>query len=135
TLTSAIGAPLLPVTRPVKLAVGPAWAGVPSRTKMKRRNSARRNGLRPYPLGMVRIGIQIGVQQLLAIRFRAASWRLDCDKNGVDLGQDFGVVELEDPAVLLLIVDVKHSQALRRFLSGFALSPGLKGGAGLQIEG
>src|SRR5947209_12498623 len=86
-------------------------------------------------LRMVGSRIQVGVQQLLAVGLCAAPRRLDSHKNGVDLSQHFGIVELQHPPVLLLVVNIKHTETLRRFVPRFTLSPRLKCGPRLQIEG
>src|SRR5450432_74988 len=124
TLASARGAPVLSVTRPARLAVGPAQAAW-----------ARRRIKRPSPLRMVGSCIQVGIQHLLAVGLHAAPGRLDCHKNGVDFRQNFGILELEHPTVLFLVVHVKYTQTPRRIVPGFTLPPSLKRGAAFQIEG
>src|SRR5471030_222076 len=127
TLTSATGAPVVSVTRPVRLAVGPAQAGCAAGIMTK--------AAAPSTLRMVGSGIQVGIKHLLAVGLHASAWRLDGHKNGVDLRQHFGILEFEHPSVLFLVVDVKYTQTLRRFVPGFPLPPGLKRGAAFQIEG
>ena len=59
---------------------------------------------------MVGIHSEVREQKRFAARLFASAARFDCHKNGVDLRQGLGVVELQNPTLLGSIVFVEDAQ-------------------------
>ena len=58
------------------------------------------------------IGVQIGIQERVASRLQAAFLGLQSNEDGIDLGKNLGIVELEDPAFIVPGVGIEDTQAL-----------------------
>ena len=71
---------------------------------------------------MIRVRLEVGVKQFVAGGFGASARRLDSHEDRIDFRQNVRVLELEHPAILLLIVHIKDAEALRWVLSGPAHS-------------
>src|SRR6266566_6850917 len=78
-------------------------------------------------LGMIGVRLQVGVEELAARGPRTPTRALDGHKNRVDFGEDAGVLKLEHPTVLFLIVHKKDAHALSCTLGRPAGSPNLEG--------
>src|SRR5258708_477262 len=73
---------------------------------------------------MVGLALQVGIHQLVALRLAEAVARgLDGHEHRVDFVQDLWIVVLEDPALLRLIVRIKHPQAPRALAWALFLAP------------
>jgi hypothetical protein len=87
---------------------------------------------------MIRLEAEIGKEQPLATGMVAASVRLNGHEDGVDVGEEFGIIALKHPMLFCRIIRVQDPEVYG--MSGvLALpSPSLKGGgfadAGLLIE-
>src|SRR5207248_8636481 len=77
----------------------------------------------PNKLGMVWLCVEIGVEQFGACGFLASAGWLCRNKNCVNGRKDCGIVKLEYPPVLLLVVLVKHPKALRGQSRRFLIAP------------
>src|SRR5262245_19066657 len=75
---------------------------------------------------MVGIRVKVCVKEFASCGLRASAWRFDRHKNRVDFRQNARVFELEQPAVLFLIVYKKDSEAFGRILSGSTRPPNLE---------
>src|SRR5262249_7948804 len=75
-------------------------------------------------LGMVGLRAQVGVHQLMALRVAASfSGRFHGDKDGIDLIQDFRIVQPEHPSLLGVVVRVEDSETPWLLIRTFALAP------------
>src|SRR5262245_25764102 len=75
---------------------------------------------------MIGIRVEVCVKEFASRGLRASAWRFNRDKNRVDFRQNARVFELEQPAVLFLIVYIKDSEASGRILSGSTGPPNLE---------
>src|SRR5262249_25053412 len=73
-----------------------------------------------------RIGGEICEKELVPRRLGASAGRLDGYKDRIDLRQNLRIFETENPAVLLLIIDLEQSETVRCSLSWSALPPNLE---------
>ena len=74
--------------------------------------------------GMIGLVAEISVEEFFAFRFaKAFSGRFQGHEDGINFAQDFGVVILENPALLRFVVGIKNSKALRRLARAFLFSP------------
>src|SRR5262249_23661586 len=131
TLTPAITPPLTSVTRPVRVAVGPATKHAANGNRSAKRwllgiiDYGLRNFIPTTPeyaariavlyqtvSGMIGVRLQVGVKKLAACGPGTSTRALDSHKDRVDFRQNAGILELEHPAVLFLIVHKEDTQAL-----------------------
>src|SRR5262245_41907308 len=77
--------------------------------------------------GMIRVRLQVGVEELAACGPRTSTGALGGHKDRVDFRQNAGIIEFEHPTVLVLIVHKEDAEALSRALGRPARSPNLKG--------
>ena len=80
---------------------------------------------------MIGIRLKVGVQEFVAGWSGAPARGLDGHKDGINFRQNPGLLELEHPAVLPLVVYIEDAQALGWILGWPARAPNLEGGISL----
>ena len=70
--------------------------------------------------------LEKGIEKFVARGFGASTRRFDGDKNGINFRQYARVLELEHPAILLLIVYIEDSQILSWTLGWSTCPPNLE---------
>src|SRR5262245_25329923 len=128
--TPAITPPLRSVTRPVRVAIGPA------RREPATRELANniKDGSKPARVCAISasswmIGLVIQErrsQQLLTRRLSTAAPRFHGDKHLINLSQHIRVVELQDPAILRRVVKIEDTETARCLRAAVLLSPDLE---------
>src|SRR5581483_10489923 len=76
---------------------------------------------------MIRSNSEISKEERFAAWLFAPAVRLDGYKNGIDLGQSLGIIQLQNPALLGSIVLIEDAQIEGVFPIRAAAPPGLKG--------
>ena len=80
---------------------------------------------------MIGVRLEVGVKEFPACGPDASAWWLDGHKNRVDFRQNARVIELQDPALLFLVVHIEDAQALGWSLDQPAGPPNLEGAISL----
>src|SRR5215475_1145400 len=128
--TPAMTPPLRSVTRPVRVAVGPARREPATRELANNINDGSKPGrvcAISASSGMIGLVIQERrSQQLLTRRLSTAAPRFHGDKHLINLSQHIRVVELQDPAILRRVVKIENAETARCLRAALFLSPNLE---------